>query len=66
MRDRRTRLACLGALIAMMVAAACGQKPDVYKLGAPAGAAGEAAVGGGGVQLDAEGNTITGSGSAVG
>lgn len=66
MRDRRTRLICLGALIAMMVAAACGQKPEVYKLGAPAGAAGEAAVGGSGVVLDEEGNPITGSDSLGG
>ncbi|HEX2295216.1 MAG TPA: ABC transporter substrate-binding protein [Actinomycetota bacterium] len=66
MRDRRTRLVCIGALFALMVAAACGQKPNVYKLGAPAGAAGEAAVGGSGVALDSEGNPISGSSSLSG
>lgn len=73
MRDRRTKLLmAVGALFALTVAAACGQKPDVYKLGAPAGAAGEAAVGGSGVALDEDGNPITGgsgsfdSGTAAG
>lgn len=65
MRDRRTRLVCLGALIAMMVAAACGQKPDVYKLGAPAGAAGEAAVGAGTGAVDENGNPITTGSSSL-
>jgi branched-chain amino acid transport system substrate-binding protein len=73
MTNRRTRLVCsVGAVFALMVAAACGQKPDVYKLGAPAGAGGEAAVGGTGTGFDAEGNpiggsdTLDGSGSALG
>ncbi|HEV2754863.1 MAG TPA: ABC transporter substrate-binding protein [Actinomycetota bacterium] len=65
MRTRRTYLLCACALVAMMVAAACGQKPDVYKLGAPAGAGGQAAAEGGAV-LDAAGNPIVGSDSSLG
>lgn len=65
MRDRRTLLVSVGAVVALMVAAACGQKPDVYKLGAPAGAGGQAAAEAG-AALDESGNPISGSGSAVG
>ncbi|MDQ3953066.1 MAG: ABC transporter substrate-binding protein [Actinomycetota bacterium] len=61
MRDRRTQLfISVGAVVALMVAAACGQKPEVYKLGAPAGAGGQAAAEAG-VPLDAAGNPITGT-----
>ena len=66
MRDRRTRLfVSVGAVVTLIVAAACGQKPDVYKLGAPAGAGGQAAAEAG-VPLDAAGNPITGSEGALG
>src|SRR5688572_28659175 len=65
MRDRRKLAVGLFAAVAMLVAAACGQKPDVYKLGAPAGAAGEAAVGVDGA-VDEAGNPISGSASALG
>ncbi|MDQ3982055.1 MAG: ABC transporter substrate-binding protein [Actinomycetota bacterium] len=65
MRSRRTYTFALCAVIAMMIAAACGQKPEVYKLGAPAGAGGQAAAEAGGA-LDAAGNPITGSGTDFG
>jgi branched-chain amino acid transport system substrate-binding protein len=60
MTKRRTYVLSLCAVVALMIAAACGQKPDVYKLGAPAGAGGQAAAEAG-VPLDAEGNPITGA-----
>ncbi|MFN2586523.1 MAG: ABC transporter substrate-binding protein [Actinomycetota bacterium] len=65
MRTRRTYLLCLFALVAMTVAAACGQKPEVYKLGAPVGAGGQAAAEGGGL-FDEAGNPITGSDGTLG
>jgi ABC-type branched-subunit amino acid transport system substrate-binding protein len=60
MRTRRTYVLALCSVIALMIAAACGQKPEVYKLGAPAGAGGQAAAEAGGA-LDAAGNPIAGS-----
>ncbi len=58
----------------MLIAAACGQKPGVYKLGAPAGAAGGAVAvnpegqpidAAGNPLVDAEGNPLAGGGSTT-